>query len=192
MSFKFANYANPAPTKLATNFTITAEAITDLWEKPPSTHSFSSPILYREMKLSSFKKARVAVTAEWKELYDQGGLCIVINKVNGSRKWVKAGIEFVEKAPHISTVATDRWSDWSLRPMPSEGSLSATIEMARGKDESLWIYLSEGMQRSPIREITWVFEDDDQDECWVGVYAAKPTGSGDLEVSFSHLVIETD
>jgi uncharacterized protein len=191
MSFTFANYPNPAPSELPTDFTISAKAETDLWEKPPSTHSFNCPILYQTIKLSSFKKARVVVSAGWKELYDQGGLCVVINKADGSRKWVKTGIEFVENAPHVSTVATDRWSDWSLRPMPSQGGVGATIEMCKEKDGSLWVYLLEGVKRCPLREVTWFFEGDDAEECWVGVYAAKPSGSGNLEVSFSHLVIET-
>jgi uncharacterized protein len=192
MSFKFVNYSNPAPSELPNDFTISAKAKTDLWKKPPSTHSFDCPILYQETKLSSFKKARVAVTADWKELYDQGGLCIIINKADGAKKWVKTGIEFVENAPHVSTVVTDRWSDWSLRPMLSQGGVGATIEMSRGKDGSLWVYQLDGVKRCPMREVTWFFEGDDKDECWVGVYAAKPSGTTDLEVSFSHLVIETD
>lgn len=191
MSYKFANYPNPAPSELPTDFTISAEAKTDLWEKPPSTHSFNCPILYQEIKLSSFKKARVAVTAQWKELYDQGGLCIIIHNADGSRKWVKTGIEFVEDAPHISTVVTDRWSDWSLKPMLSEGGVGATVELIREEDGSLWVYQLEGVKRSPMREVTWFFEGDGNEECWVGVYAAKPTGKEALEVSFSHLVIET-
>ncbi len=192
MSFKFANYSNPAPSELPNDFTVSAKAKTDLWEKPPSTHSFNCPILYQTIKLSSFKKARVAVTAEWKELYDQGGLCIIINNADGSRKWVKSGIEFLDNAPHISAVATDRWSDWSLSSMPSEGGTGATIEMCKGKDGSLWLYLLEGVKRCPIREVTWFFEGDGKEECWVGVYAAKPSESGELEVSFSHLMIETE
>lgn len=192
MSWKFANYHNEPPSELPNDFTISTKAKTDLWEKPPSTHSFSAPILYQKIQLSSFKKARVAVSADWKELYDQGGICIIINKADGSRKWLKAGIEYVENAPHISVVATDGWSDWSLRPMPSEGGTGATIEMAREKDGSLWVYLLEGVRRSPLREVTWFFEGDGKEDCWVGVYAAKPGGSADLEVGFSHLVIETD
>ena len=192
MSWNFANYHNDPPKELPNDFTISAKAKTDLWAKPPSTHSFSAPILYQEIQLSSFKKARVAVSADWKELYDQGGICIIINKADGSRKWLKTGIEYVENAPHISIVATDRWSDWSLRPMPSEGGTGATIEMAREKDGSLWVYLLEGVRRSPLREVTWFFEGDGKEDCWVGVYAAKPGGSADLEVGFSHLVIETD
>ena len=192
MSFQFANYSNAAPSELPTDFTISAKAETDLWEKPPSTHSFNCPILYQSIQLSSFKKARVAVSADWKEQYDQGGLCVIINKKDGSRKWVKTGIEYVEDAPHVSAVATDRWSDWSLRPMPSLGGVGATIEMSKEKDGSLWVYLLEGVKRCPLREVTWFFDGDDTEDCWVGVYAAKPSGSGDLEVAFSHLVIETN
>lgn len=191
MSFKFANYSNEAPSELPTDFTVRAKAQTDLWEKPPSTHSFNCPILYQTLKLSSFKKARVVVSAEWKDLYDQGGLCIIINEADGPRKWVKTGIEFVENAPHISTVATFKWSDWSLRPMPSKGGVGATIEMSKEKDGSLWVHLLEGVKRSPLREVTWFFDGDGEAECWIGVYVAKPGDTGDLEVAFSHLVIET-
>jgi uncharacterized protein len=193
MSFTFANYHNPAPAELPTDFTISAKAKTDLWDKPPSTHSFDCPILYRTIKMSSFKRARVAVSAEWKDLYDQGGLCLIVRQPgDGTSKWVKTGIELFDGAPHLSTVATDPWSDWSLRPMPSSGGTGATVEMSREKDGSLWIYLLEGVRRSPMREITSFFHGDGQEECWVGVYTAKPSGTGDLEVSFSHLVIETD
>jgi uncharacterized protein len=194
MSFRFANYPNGnIPPELPNDFTITVGPNTDLWEKPPSTHSFSCPILYREIKLAAFQKARVAVTAQWKDLYDQGGLCIIIHKADGSRQWVKTGVEFVDHAPHVSTVATDRWSDWSLRPMPSMGSSGAIIEMAREKDGSLWVYLLEGVKRSPLREVTWFFEGEGEgeDNCWVGVYGAKPSETGDIEVSFSNLVIES-
>lgn len=190
--YKFAHYSNPAPSELPNDFTISAKANTDLWKKPPSTHSFNCPILHQTIKLSAFKSARVAVSAEWKELYDQGGLCIIINKADGSRKWVKTGVEFVEDAAHVSTVAMDRWSDWSLRPMPSAGGMGATVEMAREEDGSLWVYLLEGVKRRPLREVTWFFEGDGEEECWIGVYAAKPCGKGEIEVSFSHLVVETN
>lgn len=79
-----------------------------------------------------------------------------------------------------------------------------TVEFAReaipGTDEpSLWVYLVEdgGRRRRPIREVTWAFEGGagGEEECWVGVYAAKPTPtpadpSEELEVRFSGLTIE--
>lgn len=76
--------------------------------------------------------------------------------------------------------------------MLSEGGVGATLELSREEDGSLWVYQLEGVKRLPMREVTWFFEGDGNEECWVGVYAAKPTGNGALEVTFSHLMIETD
>jgi len=80
-----------------------------------------------------------------------------------------------------------------------------TVEMERHMDDgkatsSLWVYAVGESTRTPMREITWVFEgsdDDADDECWIGVYAAKPNKDDDddgdraLRVSFSNLLIET-
>lgn len=130
------------------------------------------------------------MNANWKNKYDQGGLILVLNGADGTRKWIKTGIEFTHGRPHVSTVTKDRWADWSLLPVPSDGA-AATIEMIK-ESGVLWIYLVEGEQKSPIREVTWVFEGDIQD-CWVGVYAAKPSGEGgDLVVNFERAVIELE
>ncbi|KKK18581.1 hypothetical protein AOCH_006989 [Aspergillus ochraceoroseus] len=163
---------------------------TDIWSKPPSTERFNAPILYRSVPLASFKRARVAFSACWRHQYDQGGLILVINHADGTRKWVKTGIEFTHGRPHLSTVAKDRWADWSLFPVPSGGG-AATIEINKEQDNSLWIYLVEGVQKSPIREVTWVFEEQDVTDCWIGVYAAKPSSEGgDLVVNFASVVID--
>jgi regulation of enolase protein 1 (concanavalin A-like superfamily) len=112
-----------------------------------------------------------------------------MNCADGSRKWVKTGVEFVDGKPHVSTVAKDNWADWSLLPIPSGGQ-AATIEMAR-EAGTLWIYLVEGIRREPIREVTWVFQEESTTECWIGVYAAKPSAEGeDLEAIFEQLEID--
>ncbi|KAJ5653641.1 hypothetical protein N7490_000644 [Penicillium lividum] len=171
-------------------FSLTAPPATDIWSKPPSTNAFNAPILYQSVSLQSFKRARVAVSAQWTQKYDQGGLVIVLNKVDGSQKWVKTGIELTHNKTHISVVAKDHWADWSLLPVPSGGN-SATLELVRELDNSLWIYLVEGVLKQPIREVTWIFEEENVQETWVGVYAARPsTEGGDLMVNFGHLVID--
>ena len=171
-------------------FVLKANAATDLWSKPPSTIRFNAPIIYQTVPIQSFKRARVAVNALWSQQYDQGGLIIVLNNADGSQKWVKAGIELTHGRPHLSVVTKDRWADWSLLPVPSGGP-AATIELVRESDNSLWIYLVEGVQKSPIREITWVFSEENVKECWVGVYAARPSREGgDLSVNFGHLIID--
>ncbi len=70
-----------------------------------------------------------------------------------------------------------------------------------GKPTStLWVYAMEGEEKRPLREVTWVFEEDRDEgkECWVGVYAAKPKEKVDgdkneegLKVHFEELSIET-
>lgn len=77
---------------------------------------------------------------------------------------------------------------------------TVTVEFARESvpetdAPSLWVYLVEDEgRRRPIREVTWAFAGTEE-ECWVGVYAAKPTvtraASGEtLEVSFSGLTVK--
>jgi uncharacterized protein len=201
-SFQFANSSQPVPDAkdIPIRFSITTAPATDVWDKPPATHSFSAPILYQVLPLKSFKRAKVSVVAEWKHLYDQGGLILVIHQKHGSneqqtKKWIKTGIEFTAGKPHVSVVATDRWSDWSLAPVPSGGN-AATIEIVREEeqDNTLWVYLVDGDSRFPLREVTWAFEGEEAAECWVGAYAAKPYSSADSEdltVDFQGLLVET-
>ncbi|EAW13834.1 uncharacterized protein ACLA_068620 [Aspergillus clavatus NRRL 1] len=190
--FKFANSSEPVPGDghLPCQFSIKTGSSTDVWSKPPSTERFNAPILYRSVPLKSFKRARVCFNANWQQKYDQGGLILVLNNADGTRKWVKTGIELTHGKAHLSTVAKDRWADWSLVAIPSGGA-AATIEIVREPDNSLWVYLVEGIQKSPLREVTWFFEDDSITDCWVGVYAARPSEEGgDLTVNFGHLVID--
>lgn len=190
--FKFVNSNEQVPGggTPPPEFTINARPSTDIWSKPPNTQRFNAPILYQTISLDSFKRVRVAFNALWKNQYDQGGLILVLHNKDGSQKWVKAGIELTHGRPHLSVVAKDRWADWGLLPVPSGGG-AATLELVREADESLWIYLVEGVQKSPIREITWIFQEKEVQECWVGVYAARPSEEGgDLPVNFGHLIVD--
>jgi regulation of enolase protein 1 (concanavalin A-like superfamily) len=194
--YQFINSSQSVPDAkdLPINFSIKAPPSTDVWAKPPATHRFNAPILYKTLPLKSFKRARVSIVAEWKVLYDQGGLIIVINGPGdeAQRQWIKCGIEYTNNKPHISVVAKDRWADWSLTPVPSGGQ-AATIELVREDDNTLWVYLVEGVSRVPLREVTWAFEQEETAECWIGAYAAKPSSSptDDLVVDFRHLIVES-
>ncbi|RAK87033.1 hypothetical protein BO79DRAFT_210077 [Aspergillus costaricaensis CBS 115574] len=191
--FTFANSSEKVPGDgiLPAQFSIRAAPQTDAWSKPPSTDTFTAPILYRSVPLKSFKRVRVAFNAVWQQNYDQGGLILVLNGAGGTRKWVKTGIELTRGRPHLSTVTKDNWADWSLQPVPSGGG-AATLELVRESDNSLWIYLVEGIQKSPLREVTWVFEEPNVQDLWVGLYAARPSKEGeDLVVNFGHLILDT-
>lgn len=178
------------------SFEITTSPGTDIWDKPPSTHSFNAPIVYKTTTVGSFKSAKVKFTATWKDKYDQGGLCMVI-KSSDMTRWVKTGIEFLDGVPLIGTVAKDRWADWSLRPLLAETKSTesaATVEMENASDGSLWIWLvSEEGKKLPLREVTWWGDLAKETEIWIGVYAAKPAPHGekdDLVVKFDGLEIQ--
>lgn len=141
--------------------------------------------------MGAFKSAKVTASADWTHKYDQGGLCLVVN-VQESRKWVKSGIEFENDQPNVSTVAKDRWSDWSLIPL--QGTNTSSIEIEAASDGSLWVRMEdEAGKVTPLREVTWWADLPKDAECWVGVYVAKPAPHGEKEkltVHFKDLKVE--
>lgn len=189
MSYKSV-HLNHAVPDLSAPFDITCSPGTDVWDKPPSTHSFNAPIIYQISTVGAFKSAKVTVSADWTHKYDQGGLCLVVNS-GETRKWVKTGVEFENDQPNVSTVATDRWSDWSLIPL--QGTTTASIEIETACDGSLWVRMQdEAGKVIPLREVTWWADLPKDAECWVGVYVAKPAPQGQKEkltVHFEDLAI---
>ncbi|GAA3404853.1 DUF1349 domain-containing protein [Paenibacillus hodogayensis] len=63
-------------------------------------------------------------------LYDQAGLMLRY----GPERWVKAGIEINDGVPHIGAVATERYSDWSLAPVPEWQRQNITVRASRLQD----------------------------------------------------------
>lgn len=52
--------------------------------------------------------SQVCVEAEFQTLYDQAGLMIYLDE----KHWLKTGIEFNDGQPMISSVVTNKFSDW--------------------------------------------------------------------------------
>ena len=185
LPFHTLNTSIQPPPATSTTFTLSPDASspTDIWRKPgpPPVKTFNAPIIYKSLKLQSFQRARVTISAVWSNLYDQGGLVFVLPAAGvepTDQKWVKTGIEFYQGKPYVSTVAADAWADWSLVSAPiHEGGVTLEIER-KEKDDTLWIYVIDGQTKVPIREVTWVLSEPDAEVCWVGVYAATPTIGG--------------
>lgn len=59
--------------------------------------------------------AQVRVHADFTALYDQAGLMVRID----AHRWLKAGVEFSDGQPMLSTVLTDERSDWATMPAPA-------------------------------------------------------------------------
>ena len=108
------SYGKPVPDVTRKTFEISCPKGTDIFDKPPSTHRFDAPVIYTTTTVRMFKSAAVTVKGDWTYQYDQGGLCLFIDLKDGTRRWLKTGIEFVDGAPRVSVVTKDRWADWSL------------------------------------------------------------------------------
>ncbi|KFY36747.1 hypothetical protein V495_07629 [Pseudogymnoascus sp. VKM F-4514 (FW-929)] len=194
--FKSTNFDGATPPPSSNSFTISPNYPTDIWSKPgpPEVTTFDAPIIYKAIPLSKFQRARVTATADWGTLYDQGGLVFVLpSSVEGQAgKWIKTGVEFYNGEVFVSTVVKDRWADWSLVQAGVKGGNEVTLEMVREND-TMWIYAIDGEKKIPLREVTWVLSEKEQ-EVWVGVYSATPTternGRGKLVVEFKDWELE--
>lgn len=197
-TFKSTHFDGAIPAPSSNSFTISPDYPTDIWSKPgpPEVTTFNAPIIYKTLPLSKFQRVRVTATADWGTLYDQGGLVFVLpSSVEGQAgKWIKTGVEFYSGEVYVSTVVKDNWADWSLVQAGVKGGKEVTLELERdAKEGTLWIYVIDGEKRIPLREVTWVLSEKEQ-EIWVGVYAATPTtergGRGKLVVEFRDWELE--
>ena len=190
-SWQSSFYDHPIPDVIRP-FTLACPASTDLWRSPPSSNRANTPFIYRTVRVSDFKSAKVTVNGPWTKLYDQGGLCMIITSPGEEQtKWIKTGVEMMDGKPRVSCVVTHTWADWGLHPIVADDMSSATVEFVV-KDGKLWVYLygDEG-ERYPLREITWWAALPGDAECKIGVSAARPGNEGGvLNVEYKDLVVK--
>ncbi|KAK3353412.1 hypothetical protein B0T25DRAFT_210058 [Lasiosphaeria hispida] len=181
-----------------TTFTITASPGTDLWRKPPHADIFNAPTAAPSSgALPAFLSARGSFAFDFTERYDQVGLLLTFHPLSSTGpdpsasapKWIKTGIEFYNSKPMLSTVACERYADWSVSPLGPQAARWTTISIEKSTDEhgtSLWVYhVLEDGTKVPLREIAWVFGDNP--EGWkveASALAARPEkgATGDLVV----------
>ncbi|KAI5278429.1 hypothetical protein KEM52_004692 [Ascosphaera acerosa] len=131
--------------------------------------------------------------------HDMGGIILILhNRTRGTCRWIKAGLEHYSARRNVSVVTKQEFADWSLLPYDLYRG-GVTLEMRREKtrthlrSESLWVYLVVGIQRVPIREVTWVFKDEEEEDIVVmaGAFASRPVRGGvpDLRVVFKQLEV---
>ena len=112
--------------------------------------------------------------------YDQAGLMVRTDEAH----WIKCGIEFYNGAPHVSTVVTREYSDWSIAPLPSNPKSlwlrlkrqAAVIEIEYAPDGISYRLLRQAYF-SPIHAMD------------VGLMCASPEGPG-FAVTFEGIVIQ--
>lgn len=92
--------------------TLETEANTDFWQttfygfRRHSGHARLQPV-------SGDFTASVVVRGDYRELYDQAGLMLIIDETH----WLKTGVEFTDGLMHFSVVVTNGTSDWSVIPL---------------------------------------------------------------------------
>ncbi|KAH7169463.1 hypothetical protein DER46DRAFT_645838 [Fusarium sp. MPI-SDFR-AT-0072] len=167
------------------SFTLSATPGNDIWRKPPNWDLFNAASRNLQIgRLDAFKSASICFDAKWEFEYDQTGLILQLESISGTQnpRWIKAGFEFFGNQPQISTVACDRFADWSVIPL-SFVTDTKTIRILVERVEdiigvSLWVYfVQEDGEKFPLREICWVYDEDGTGKDWnlrVGAYASRP------------------
>ena len=136
------------------------------------------PFLYAE-RGGEFE-AKIKVTGEYKDRFDQAGLMLRIDHEN----WIKCGIEYVDGHYNVSAVVTHGKSDWSVI------KLDKPIE-------ALWL---KAVRRRDAVELFYSFDDKDYTmmrNAWfqdnvpvkVGPVAAAPDGQG-FQAVFSNFSVK--
>jgi regulation of enolase protein 1 (concanavalin A-like superfamily) len=146
---------------------VTARGRTDFWRKTRSGFISDNGHMYGTQVRGDFAM-RVKVSGHFKDLYDQAGLMIMLNK----SVWIKAGIEYVDGTCFLSTVVTRDFSDWAIsRPIESD---ALWLAVERDRDAIIVSASLDGRDYFLVRECTLTHELTLE----AGPYLAAPAGDG--------------
>ncbi|TNC13510.1 DUF1349 domain-containing protein [Methylobacterium terricola] len=104
---------------------VVTDRATDFWRETHYGFTRDTGHFLGVMSVGDFT-AQVRVQAQYEDLYDQAGLMVRVSP----RQWVKAGIEWSDGLPMISSVLTVDRSDWATAPYghdPGDFWLRATV-----------------------------------------------------------------
>ncbi len=124
-------------------------------------------------------EAKVKVSGDYKERFDQAGLMIRIDHEN----YIKTGIEFVDGKFNLSTVVTHRTSDWSVIEL-EEAVPYVWIKAVRRLD-AVEIFYSFDDRKYTLMRNAWL---QDNWPVQVGLMAACPDGKG-FRATFEHFEV---
>ena len=125
-------------------------------------------------------EAKVKITGDYRERYDQAGMMIRIDHEN----YLKTGIEYVDGKYNLSAVVTHHTSDWSVITLDRAVPF-IWIKAVRRLD-AVEIYYSYDDQTYTLMRIAWL---QDNTPVQVGLMAASPDGQG-FQASFEHFQVK--
>ncbi len=141
---------------------------TDFWRK--THYGFTvddGPFCYLEV--GGEFEAKVKITGEYKNRFDQMGLMIRKDEKN----WIKTGIEFVNNEINLSAVVTIKRSDWSIVEL-IDNPKSVWLKVIRIED-AIQIMYSINNQDFILMRLAYFPENT---PVMVGLTAASPDGKG--------------
>ena len=147
---------------------VTAAPSTDFWRKThdggirDNGHAFLLP-------WSGDFIAEVAVSAEYRDQYDQAGLMVRLDE----KVWLKCGIELLDSVHQVSAVVTRDFSDWSVLPLAAP---PATLRLRVDRVGST-LEVRYGLDDGPVALLRQTYLTD-AETLSVGPMCAAPTGSG--------------
>ena len=162
-----------AVTEVDGKLKITAKANSDFWRT--TSYGFinnSGHALLNEFPQDS--AVEISWVLDYREQFDQAGLFVWSDEEH----WIKAGVEFADGAPQLGAVVTNKFSDWSVSPVPEwmdkpvelRASRSGDALTIRARCESEWKLV----RLCPLDpNLNWK----------IGLLVASPTRSG-LTVEF--------
>lgn len=125
-------------------------------------------------------EAKVKITGDYRERYDQAGMMIRIDHEN----YIKTGIEYVDGKYNLSAVVTHRTSDWSVITL--DRAVPFIWIKAIRRLDAIEIYYSYDDQTYTLMRIAWM---QDNTPVQVGLMAASPDGQG-FQASFEHFQVK--
>ena len=125
-------------------------------------------------------EAKVKITGDYRERYDQAGMMIRIDHEN----YIKTGIEYVDGKYNLSAVVTHHTSDWSVITLDRAVPF-IWIKAVRRLD-AVEIYYSYDDQTYTLMRIAWL---QDNTPVQVGLMAASPDGQG-FQASFEDFQVK--
>ncbi len=117
----------------------------------------------------------VEFTAAFSQQFDQAGIFV---RISGEH-WIKAGVEFADGAAQLGAVVTDRFSDWSLAPVPEWNGGRVCMRVSRSGD-ALTIRAASGSNELQLVRVVPLAPDV---VAAAGPFTCAPTRSG-LTVPF--------
>jgi len=159
---------------------ITSDKNTDFWRKTHYDFIRDNGHFYYEEVGGDFT-AKVKVSGQYKNLYDQAGLMVRLDKEN----WLKFGVELVNGIQQVSAVVTRDYSDWSIAPMPHNPN-EIWLKVTR-QDSTIEVHYSLDDQQYYLLRMTYLTSSETLE---VGIMSASPEGQGFVS-TFENLAIKS-